>query len=62
MGADALKPYGAFAERPLNQLKLVVSKPAALSHQQAAMLHVVGVTEWRTLTQKGNLALKSCRN
>jgi NADPH:quinone reductase-like Zn-dependent oxidoreductase len=55
MGAAALKPYGAFAERLLTQQKLVVSKPAALSYQQAATLPVVGVTAWRALTQKGNL-------
>lgn len=54
-GTVPFKSSGAFAEKLITQEKLVIKKPAALTHEVAATLPVVGVTAWQALVEKGRL-------
>jgi NADPH:quinone reductase-like Zn-dependent oxidoreductase len=55
VGTVAPKVSGAFAAKLITEEKLLVSKPAALSHAEAATLPIPGVTAWLALVKKANL-------
>jgi NADPH:quinone reductase-like Zn-dependent oxidoreductase len=55
VGTVAPKVSGAFAPKLITEEKLLVNKPAALSHAEAATLPIPGVTAWLALVKKANM-------
>jgi NADPH:quinone reductase-like Zn-dependent oxidoreductase len=55
LGTAPLRESGAFAPRVVTNAKLVVSKPAGVSFEQAACLPIAAVTAWRGLIDKAKL-------
>jgi NADPH:quinone reductase-like Zn-dependent oxidoreductase len=56
-GTVPLKPSGAFAEKLITKEKLIVKKPASISHEEAATLPTAGMTAWCALVQRGRLKM-----
>ena len=55
VGSTTPKASGAFGEMVTAQEKLLVAKPASLSHAEAAVLPIPGVTAWLALVDKANV-------
>jgi NADPH:quinone reductase-like Zn-dependent oxidoreductase len=55
VGTTSPKAPGAFAEGVITHEKYLVKKPGSLSHAQAAVLPIPGVTAWLALVQKAKL-------
>jgi NADPH:quinone reductase-like Zn-dependent oxidoreductase len=55
IGTTSPRASGAFAEVVITHEKYLVKKPKTLSHAQAAVLPIPGVTAWLALIQKAKL-------
>ena len=55
VGTTSPKASGAFAQVVVTHEKLLVKKPASLTHAEAAVLPIPGVTAWLALVEKAKL-------
>jgi NADPH:quinone reductase-like Zn-dependent oxidoreductase len=55
VGTTSPKASGAFAQAVVTHEKLLVKKPAALSHVDAAVLPIPGVTAWLALVERAKV-------